>query len=53
MTRQLKKKIEKFRLESGLESLTVLKYEFLPQTTYASYLRLFTRFNDFDVWDVR
>mgnify|MGYP000139883753 CR=1 FL=1 len=48
-----KDKIEKFKLETGLESVTVFKYEFLPQTTYATYLRLFTRFNDLDVWDVR
>ncbi len=46
-------KIEKFKLETGLESVTVFKYEFLPQTSYATYLRLFTRFNDLDVWDVR
>ncbi len=46
-------KIEKFKLETGLESVTGLAYEFLPNTTYISYLRLFTRFNKLDVWDVR
>jgi hypothetical protein len=51
--RKTKDKIEKFKLETGLESVIVFKYEFLPNTTYATYLRLFIRFNDIDVWDVR
>ncbi len=46
-------KVEKFKLETGLESVTGLVYEFLPNTTYLSYLRLFTRFDKLDVWDVR
>jgi hypothetical protein len=45
--------IEKFKFETGLESVTELKYEFLPKMTYYSFLRLFTRFNALDVWDVR
>ncbi len=53
MMRKTKDKIEKFKLETGLESVIVFKYEFLPNTTYATYLRLFIRFNDIDVWDVR
>ena len=46
-------KIEKFKFETGLESVTELKYEFLPNMTYYSFLRLFTRFDAIDVWDVR
>ena len=46
-------KIEKFKLETGLESVTEVKYEFLPKMTYYSFLRLFTRFDNLDVWDVR
>lgn len=46
-------KIEKFKLETGLESVSGLAYEFLPNTSYLSYLRLFTRFDKLDVWDVR
>jgi hypothetical protein len=46
-------KIEKFKLETGIESVTEVKYEFLPKMTYYSFLRLFTRFDNLDVWDVR
>ncbi len=45
--------IEKFKLDTGIESVTDVKYEFLPNMTYNSFLRLFTRFNSLDVWDVR
>lgn len=45
--------IEKFKLETGLESVTEVKYEFLENMTYYSFLRLFTRFDNLDVWDVR
>ena len=45
--------IEKFKFDTGLESVTEVKYEFLPDMTYYSFLRLFTRFNTLDVWDVR
>ena len=45
--------LEKFKFESGLESVTEVKYEFLPNMTFYTYLRLFTRFDAFDVWDVR
>lgn len=45
--------IEKFKLDTGIESVTDVKYEFLPNMTYDSFLRLFTRFNSLDVWDVR
>lgn len=45
--------IESFKFESGLESVTEVKYDFLPNMTFYTYLRLFTRFDAFDVWDVR
>lgn len=45
--------IEKFKFETGIESVTEVKYEFLPNMNYYSFLRLFTRFKALDVWDVR
>jgi hypothetical protein len=45
--------IEKFKFDTGLESVTEVKYEFLPNMNYYSFLRLFSRFNSLDVWDVR
>ena len=45
--------IEKFKFDTGLESVTEVKNEFLQNMTYSSFLRLFTRFNSLDVWDVR
>lgn len=45
--------IEKFKFETGLESVTEVKYEFLENMNYYSFLRLFTRFKNLDVWDVR
>jgi len=45
--------IEKFKFETGIESVTEVKYEFLPKMSYYSFLRLFTRFKALDVWDVR
>ena len=45
--------IEKFKFETGIESVTEVKYEFLPNMSYYSFLRLFTRFDALDVWDVR
>lgn len=46
-------KIEKFKMDTGIESVTEVKYEFLPKMAYYSFLRLFSRFNSLDVWDVR
>lgn len=46
-------KVEKFKFESGMESVTEVEYEFLENMTYDGYLRLFTRFKDLDKWDVR
>lgn len=45
--------VEKFKFETGLESVTEVKYEFLENMNYYSFLRLFTRFKNLDVWDVR
>ena len=45
--------IEKFKFESGIESVTEVKYDFLENMSFSSYLRLFTRFDAFDLWDVR
>jgi hypothetical protein len=45
--------IEKFKFDTGIESVTEVKYGFLPNMNYYSFLRLFTRFNSLDVWDVR
>ncbi|MBN1633994.1 MAG: DUF3078 domain-containing protein [Ignavibacteria bacterium] len=44
-------KIEKFKIETGIESVAELNYEFLKNMIYASRLRLFSRFNSLDVWD--
>ncbi len=46
-------KIEKFKLDTGIESVTEVKYEFLPKMSYYGFLRLFSRFKSLDVWDVR
>lgn len=45
--------IEKFKFDTGLESVTEVKYEFMQNMIYSSSLRLFSRFNSLDVWDVR
>ncbi|MGQ9799368.1 MAG: DUF3078 domain-containing protein, partial [Ignavibacterium sp.] len=45
--------LEKFKFDTGLESVTEVKYNFYDNMTYLSFLRLFSRFNSLDVWDVR
>ncbi len=45
--------IESFKFEGGFESVSEIKYEFLENMVYLGYLRLFTRFDDFSLWDVR
>jgi hypothetical protein len=45
--------VEKFKFETGLESVTGAKYNFMENMQYSSFLRLFTRFDMIDVWDVR
>jgi hypothetical protein len=48
-----KMEAEAFKLETGLESVTDSEFEILENVLYQSKLRLFTRFNALDVWDVR
>jgi hypothetical protein len=45
--------IEKLKFDTGLESVTAASYEFLENMQYGTFLRLFSRFNSLDVWDVR
>ncbi|MCF8242305.1 MAG: DUF3078 domain-containing protein [Melioribacteraceae bacterium] len=45
--------IEKFKFETGLESVTDMKLNVDKNLIYQSKLRLFTRFEDIDIWDVR
>ncbi|HSL89365.1 MAG TPA: DUF3078 domain-containing protein [Ignavibacteriaceae bacterium] len=45
--------VEKFKFDTGLESVTAATYEFLENMQYGTFLRLFSRFNSLDVWDVR
>lgn len=46
-------KIERFKLETGIESVTEGSYLFAENMLASSKLRLFSRFNSLDVWDVR
>lgn len=45
--------IEKFKNETGIESVTEYKWEFLENMAYLTNLRLFGTFDDLSVWDVR
>ena len=45
--------IEKSKVETGIESVTELKTPVVENVTYRSYLRLFGRFEEPGVWDVR
>jgi len=45
--------IEKFRNETGIESVTEYTIDFLENMNLYTYLRLFGRFEDMSVWDVR
>lgn len=45
--------IEDFKFDTGIESVSGLVYNFYDNMTYLSSLRLFSRFNSLDVWDVR
>lgn len=45
--------LEKFKFDTGIESVSEVKYNFYDNMTYLSFLRLFSRFNSLDVWDVR
>ncbi len=46
-------KIEAFKIETGVESVTNSELNFDENLLFQSMLRLFTRFNSLDVWDVR
>ncbi len=46
-------KIEKFKAETGIESVTNGEYILAENMLFKSSLRLFSRFNSLDVWDVR
>ncbi len=46
-------KVEAFKLETGIESVTNSELNFDENLLFQSMLRLFTRFNSLDVWDVR
>ena len=45
--------IEKFKSETGIESVTEYKWAFLENMEFTTYLRLFGTFDDLSVWDVR
>ena len=45
--------IEKFKAETGIESVTNGEYVLAENMLFKSSLRLFSRFNSMDVWDVR
>ncbi len=45
--------IESFKNETGIESVTEYNIQFLENMTFYTYLRLFGRFDDISVWDVR
>jgi len=48
-----KDKIEKFKFETGIESVTDINFTIDTNVLYGSKFRLFSRFESLDVWDVR
>lgn len=44
--------VEKFKIETGVESVSEASIEFMKNMNYTGRLRLFSRFNALDVWDV-
>jgi hypothetical protein len=44
--------IEKFKLDTGIESVSEAAYEIMKNIVYTGRLKLFSRFNSLDVWDV-
>lgn len=48
-----KDKVEKFKLETGIESVTEGNVTVAENMNFNSKLRLFSRFKTLDVWDVR
>lgn len=45
--------LEKFKFDTGVESVTEALYSIEENVLFGSKLRLFSRFNSLDVWDVR
>lgn len=45
--------IEKFKFDTGIESVTEGSYKIEENMVYTSQLRLFSKFQQLDVWDVR
>jgi membrane-bound lytic murein transglycosylase MltF len=45
--------VKKILVDTGLESVTTAEYSFAENLLYKGNLRLFTRFNSLDVWDIR
>jgi hypothetical protein len=45
--------VEKIKVETGVESVTTAEYTVMENILFKSKLRLFSRFDSFDVWDVR
>ena len=45
--------IEKFKLETGIESVTDFNFNLAENIIYLSKFRLFSRFESLDVWDIR
>ncbi len=46
-------KVEKFKAETGIESVTNGEYVLAQNMLFKSSLRLFSRFKTLDVWDIR
>jgi len=44
--------LEKFKLETGIESISDVKYEVVKNVLYKGKLRLFSAFDRLDTWDV-
>ena len=45
--------IEKFKFDTGIESVTEGLFKIEENVAYISQLRLFSRFQELDVWDIR
>jgi hypothetical protein len=45
--------VEKIKVETGVESVTTAEYSLMENILLKSKLRLFSRFDSFDTWDVR
>ncbi len=45
--------VDNFRLDAGIESISDIQYGFSDNLHYSSKLRLFGKFDDLGVWDVR